>query len=435
MRNHQRALIFLLFCLVAAFFVNREDQRGGINGLNTLYEDWLRATSGEDLNPPSVTLLRIDESETGFWSWPPNPLDYAQLLHRLKSYNPKVIAIEAPLHWQGADKGLLDALRTACLQYSEGQILLSSILQFNTASPGPEEATLSLLWPLASISGNIDEIPAFTSILSLPNQRLTSLGFPSGFTSIDLGETTGIGTGLSVALLARINKTVVPSFVLLATMLELGVTADEVEVHLGKMIKVGNKATIPIDASGSLAISTTTRARPKIQNASILAHNPEELPGNGTGGLNQQESDALSNRVILLGVDNKGSRNITTGEETISQAELFALAIATIQSNSYFGPVPEYAAWISWAIIMVAGVTILRQRRRRAIGLSLLLVLLYFTGGMILFQSTQRWISPAVPLTLIACTFLSALLLTTAGKVVAEKLNNTGEPGDEKDSN
>ena len=218
-------------------------------------------------------------------------------------------------------------------------------------------------------------------------------------------------------------------------MLELGVTADEVEVHLGKMIKVGNKATIPIDASGSLAISTTTRARPKIQNASILAHNPEEEPGSGSGGLNQQESDALSNRVILLGVDNKGSRNITTGEETISQAELFALAIATIQSNSYFGPVPEYAAWISWAIIMVAGVTILRQRRRRAIGLSLLLVLLYFTGGMILFQSTQRWISPAVPLTLIACTFLSALLFTTAGKVVAEKLNNTDEPGDEKDSN
>ena len=428
MRNHQRAIIFLLFCLIAAFFVNREDQRGGIDALNAIYEDWLRATSREAPSPPSVTLLRIDDSETGFWGWPPSPLDYAQLLHCLKSHNPKIVAVEPPLLWQGADKGLLDALRTACLQYGKGQILLSSILQFNKTAQQPEEATLSLLWPLSSITGDINEIPAFTSIISLPNQRLTSLGFPAGFTSIDLGEDTGPETGLSVPLLARINKTVVPSFVLLTTMLELGVTAGEVEVQLGKMINVGNKTTIPIDASGSLAISTGTRARPEILNASILTHDPGEGSGQDTGGLSRKETDALANSVIIFGLDNKGSHTIPTGRGgKISQAELFALAIATIQSNSYFGPVSQPTAWILWAVILTAGVTILRQQRRRATGLSLLLILLYFTGSMILFQSTQRWIAPAVPLTLISCTLLSALLLTTPGQV-AENIKNIENP-------
>lgn len=428
MRNHQRAIIFLLCSLIASFFVNREDQRGGTDALNASYEDWLRATSGKKLSSSSVTLLRIDDSETGFWGWPPTPLDYAQLLQRLKFYNPKVVAVEPLLHWQGADKGLLDALRTACLQYGKGQILLSAILQFNKASREPEEATLSLLWPLPSITGDIKEIPAFTSIISLPNQRLTSLGFPAGFTSIDLGEDTGPETGLSVPLLARVNKTVVPSFVLLTTMLELGVTADEVEIQLGKMINVGNKTTIPIDASGALAISTEIRNRPAIQNASVLAHNPGEDSGQDTDSLSREENDALANSVILLGLDNKGSRTIPTGRGgKISQAELFALAIATIQSNSYFGPVPQRTAWILWAVLLSAGVTILRQERRRAIGFSLLLILLYFTGSMILFQSTQYWIYPAVPMTLITCILLSTLLLTTPGQT-AEKLKGNENP-------
>ncbi len=417
MRNHQRAIIFLLFGLTASFFVNRENQRGGIDAINASYEDWLRATSGEKLNPPSVTLLRIDDSETGFWGWPPNPLDYAQLLHRLKFYNPKVVAIEPTLHWQGADKGLLDALRTACLKYGKGQILLSSILQFNEASQRPEEATLSLLWPLSSVAGDPKNIPAFTSIISLPNQRLTSLGFPAAFTSIDLGEDTGPDEGLSVPLLARIDQTIVPSFVLLTIMLELGVTADEVEIQLGKTINVGNKTTIPIDPSGALAIPRGIRIGAMIHNASILAHNPEENSEQDTGGLSEKESDALANRVILIGLDNKGSRTIPTEQgEVISQAELFALAIATIQSNSYFGPVSQQTAWIAWALILTVGVIILRHKRRRAISFSLLLILLYFTGNMILFQSTQRWISPAVPFALLTCTLLSALLLTTTGK-------------------
>jgi uncharacterized membrane protein len=433
-RNHQRAIIFLLFCLTAAFFVNREEQRGTMAGLNASYEDWLRAAGGEELTPPSVTLLRIDDSETGFWNWPPNPLDYAQLLQRLKFFQPKVVAMEVPLSWQGADQGLLDALRTACLQYGEGQILLNAILQFNSAAKKPEETTLSLLWPLPEIKGDIDKIPAFTNILSLPDPRLTSLGFPSGFTAIDLGEKTGPENVLSVPLLARVNQTVIPSFVLLATMLELGITAGEVEVQLGRTIRVGNKAVIPIDASGALVVSSATRAMPDIQNASILAHDPREEGSNRTGGLDKPERDALKKRVILLGLDHKGSRTVATGsDKKISQAELFAMAIATIQSNSYSNQAARHTAWIFWALIMAAGLVTLRRHRRRAVGLSLLMVLLYFTISMIVFQSTQHWISPAVPITLLSCTFLSALLLTAPVKET-QASNSAEEPGDSNEN-
>ena len=432
MRNKQRTIIFLLFCITAAFFVNREDERGALEALNTPYENWLRATDGEQLNPPSVTLLRIDNSETGFWSWPPTPLDYAQLLHRLKFYQPKVVAIEPPLSWQGADQGLLDALRTACLQYGESKILLNAILQYNTTAEKPEETTLSLLSPLPSIKGNIKDIPAFTNILSLPDPRLTSLGFPSGFTSIDLGEPTGPENELSVPLLARINQTVVPSFVLLAIMLELGVSAGEVEVNMGRMISLGNKAVIPIDASGALVVSGAKRAMPEIQNASILAHNPEAKKDSDISGLDNAERTSLKNRIVILGLDHKGDQTVAAENNTrISQAELFAMAIATIQSNSYFNPLTQHTAWAGWAAILVAGIVILRQHRRRAVGLSLLLILLFFTISMLVFQSTQRWIAPAVPMTLLSCTFLSACLLTTSGKSIQTK-NNVEDPGNGK---
>ena len=431
MRNNQRTIIFLLLCITAAFFVNREDERGALEALNTPYENWLRATAGEHLNPPSVTLLRIDDSETGFWSWPPTPLDYAQLLHRLKFYKPKVVAIEPPLSWQGADQGLLDALRTACLQYGESKILLNAILQFNKTAEKPEETTLSLLSPLPSIKGNIKNIPAFTNILSLPDPRLTSLGFPSGFTSIDLGEPTGPESELSVPLLARINQTVVPSFVLLATMLELGVSAGEVKVIMGRMISLGNKAVIPIDASGALVVSAAKRAMPEIWNASILAHNPEEEGNSAISGLDNAERKSLKNRIVILGLDHKGAQTVAAENNTkISQAELFAMAIATIQSNSYFNPLAKHTAWGGWAAILMAGIVILRQHRRRAVGLSLLLILLFFTISMIVFQSTQRWISPAVPMALLSCTLLSAFLLTASSKSIQTK-NNVVEPGDD----
>ncbi len=417
MSDKQKAFLLLLICVAAAFFAKREDERSGLATVNRTYVDWLIGNSKKDIQPPSVTLLKIDSSEESILqSWPPSPIDYSIMLRRLKLYAPKVVAAEAPLHWANIDDGQLEVLRSAGLQFDRGQLLLGAILQQDESAAPLKKSTLNLLHPLPHIDGDLEAVPQFTNILSLPDSRLIASGAHVGFTAIDLGGRTAAGHSLLVPLLARTGDTVVPSFALLAAMLELDATADDVKVTLGESIVVKGDLSIPIDATGALNVFTGLRASLPTRSANILVWDPAEDSGGAGGGLGKAERQALSSRVVLLGIDDEASRSIPLGDGTnISRAELFALAIATIQSGRYLERVGRVGQWAVWAGLTASALLILRYARRRAISLALLLIILYFIGNMLLFQSSQHWLPPAVPFALLACALLGAL--TLAGKV------------------
>ena len=409
----QKAILLLLICIASAFFVKREDDRGGLATANRTYVDWLIGNSKKKIQPPSVTLLKIDTSEESILqSWPPSPIDYSIMFRRLQLYGPKVVAADAPLNWKDIDDGELEILRVAGLQFDRGQLLLGAVLQQDPNADPPKASTLSLLRPLTEIEGDLDALPEFTNILSLPDRRLTSAGAQVGFTAIDLGESAPVGDSLLVPLLARNGETVVPSFVLLATMLELDAAPEDVVVILGESIVVKDDLVIPIDATGALNVFTGLRATLPAQNANILVLNPEEEGGGIGGSLGKEERKALASRVVLLGIDDEKSRSIPIGQgASISRAELFALAIATIQSGRYIEQAAPAIQWATWLGLVAAALLFLRFPRKRATGFALLLVILYFVANMLFFQSSQLWIPPAVPLALLACALLGALTL------------------------
>ena len=135
-----KAILFVLICAAAAFFVNREDERGGLADLNRTYVDWLLGNSKEQLRPPSVTLLKIERTDEAiFQRWPPGPIDYSIMLRRLAIYDPKVVAVEPALRWAEADDGELEVLRAAGLEFEPGQLLLGAALQWNKAAPAPKK--------------------------------------------------------------------------------------------------------------------------------------------------------------------------------------------------------------------------------------------------------------------------------------------------------
>ena len=409
-----KAILFLLICAAAAFFVKREDDRGGLAKANRTYVDWLIGNSKEQIRTPSVTLLTIDDSEEPiFQSWPPGPIDYSIMLRRLARYAPKVVAVEPVLQWQETAPGELEILRTAGLAFDPGQLLLGTVLQWNTGAPEPKGSTLNLLRPLPSVTGDLEKIPEFSTVSQLPDPRLTAVGASAGFTQIDLGEGAIGGSSLLVPLLARVGDIVVPSFVLLAAMLELDATAADVEVLLGESITIKGDLVIPIDPSGALNVFAGLRATLPVRDANILVWDPTDEGGGAGGGLGKTEREALASRVVLLGMDDENARTIPAGRgEKISRAELFALAIATIQSGRYLEKVSPAVEWIAWAVLVGIGLLLLRLHRKRAFGLALLLVLLYVITNLLFFQSAQSWLPPAVPLALLACVILGALTLS-----------------------
>ena len=115
--------------------------------------------------------------------------------------------------------------------------------------------------------------------------------------------------------------------------------------------------------------------------------------------------------MVVLGLNDEPSRVVPIGKgETISRAELFALAIATIQSGRYIEKLPPPVRWAVWGGIVLLGLWLIRFPRQRAFSLALLAVLIYFIANMLLFQSTPRWIPPGAPLALLAVVLLAALI-------------------------
>ena len=426
-----KAILFLLICTAVTFFVQREEDGGAVDGVNRTYVDWLRGNSKQQLSSPSVTLLSIDEEQAPILqNWPPEPLDFSIMLRRLQLCEPKVVAAEPALKWDDADEGQLEILRTAGLKFDPGQLLLGSVLQYNQAAPPLKPSTLSLLRPLPAenIEGEVDQLPEFTTVASLPDRRLTAIGAPVGFTEIDLGDEAPPGSALSAPLLARAGNTVIPSFVLLATMLDLDASPADLHVRLGHEITIKGELSIPIDSRGSLKVFTDLRPSLPVSKASILVLDPSSDGGGAGGQLGKEERMALESRIVVLGMNDENSRVIPLGGGAkISRAELFALAIATIQSGRYIDRVAPSVKWAICAFIVLLGLLLIRMPRKRGFGLALLAVILYFIGNMILFQSTPRWVPPAVPLALLACVLLATLTLGAAGGRQAEASGSDGE--------
>jgi CHASE2 domain-containing sensor protein len=409
-----KAIIFLLLCGVGVFFLQREEDRGTFASVNQTYIDWLIGNSKQKIQEPSVTLLRIDEGALEAYECESTfgPLEFAQLLNRLNDYMPKVAAIEPVLEWKEKEELLLNALRDTSLKCEK--LLLGSVLELDPTGLPLSEAVLSLFPAITNVKGELTRIPEFTGARDLPELQLR-ITSNLGFTAIDLGEAVAAREdSLAVPLLARDGEKVVPGFVLQAVMLENGVAPESVEVDLGKEIRLGDTLSIPIDARGYLTVFAGLRERLPSYSASILIWKPDEVIGEGGNGqgMKPEERTALESRVVLIGYDNEPAKRIPLKKDVmISRAELFALAIATVQSGRYIRLLPETAQYGVWAVLVLAGLFLLRFRRQRAFAFGFLLLVLYFIGGMLLFQSSQTWMPVVIPLGLIGCLLLAALVL------------------------
>ena len=409
MNSRKKTILFIVSCVFSLFLVEREKNEKIVIDFESSYVNWLLDTKKERKEPSSVTLLTLDDSEESvIQDWPPSPLDYAVILNNLKQYDPKLIAIEPSLEFLGQEEGLIETLRTACLAFNQQSLLLSAVYQMDRSIDPTIEKGENFFDIIDSVNGDTTNIPEFTRINSLPNQRFAAMGLPIAFTRIDLADNNNDDEGIyKFPLIARIGDKIVPSFVLKAIMLDFNIKADQVIINIGDNIKLGNRKTIPIDNGGHVQIYPALQDDLSIEKINLLTVPPDELDG--------KYKLLLGNRIILIG-NNQNSESIKNipfrNNSRISNAEHMALAISTIQSGLFISEVSKNKEILIWSILILIGVMILKSHSLKAFSRIGLLIIIYLSFSMLLFQSNGQWASPIAPLALFIVMTIFSLVLS-----------------------
>ena len=408
MNSRKKTILFIVSCVFSLFLVEREKNEKIVIDFESSYVNWLLDTKKERKEPSSVTLLTLDDSEESvIQDWPPSPLDYAVILNNLKQYDPKLIAIEPSLEFLGQEEGLIETLRTACLAFNQQSLLLSAVCQMDRSIDPTIEKGENFFDIIDSVNGDTTNIPEFTRINSLPNQRFAAMGLPIAFTRIDLADNNNDEGIYKFPLIARIGDKIVPSFVLKAIMLDFNIKADQVIINIGDNIKLGNRKTIPIDNRGHVQIYPALQEDLSIEKINLLTVPPGELDG--------KYKSLLGNRIILIG-NNQNSESIKNipfrNNSRISNAEHMALAISTIQSGLFISEVSKNKEILIWSILILIGVMILKCHSLKAFSRIGLLIIIYLSFSMLLFQSNGQWASPIAPLALFIVMTIFSLVLS-----------------------
>ena len=408
MNSRKKTILFIVSCVFSLFLVEREKNEKIVIDFESSYVNWLLDTKKERKEPSSVTLLTLDDSEESvIQDWPPSPLDYAVILNNLKQYDPKLIAIEPSLEFLGQEEGLIETLRTACLAFNQQSLLLSAVCQMDRSIDPTIEKGENFFDIIDSVNGDTTNIPEFTRINSLPNQRFAAMGLPIAFTRIDLADNNNDEGIYKFPLIARIGDKIVPSFVLKAIMLDFNIKADQVIINIGDNIKLGNRKTIPIDNRGHVQIYPALQEDLSIEKINLLTVPPGELDG--------KYKLLLGNRIIIIG-NNQNSESIKNipfrNNSRISNAEHMALAISTIQSGLFISEVSKNKEILIWSILILIGVMILKCHSLKAFSRIGLLIIIYLSFSMLLFQSNGQWASPIAPLALFIVMTMFSLVLS-----------------------
>ena len=404
MNNRKKTIIFIALSLLALLLVKREQKEGSFLESERQYVNWLIDTKKQKKETSSITLLALDNSEDSvLQDWPPSPLDFAVMLNNLKKYNPGLIAIEPSLEFPNSPDGLIETLRTTCLNFKKDSLLFSAICQMDHSVNSTKDKGKKFFDVLKNVNGNTKSIPEFTKTTSMPDQRFAAMGIPIAFTAIDLTQKNSEINQYKFPLIAKVGNEIIPSFVLKALMLETNTSPDQVLVNLGEKITLNENKIIPIDAGGHVEIYPALQKELPKEKINLLTTPSNEL--------SEKSKSSLNNRIILIG--NNNVRNITfRNDDFISNAEFMALAISTIQSGLFISELSPTKEFIIWMIIIILGALIINTKSSKALPRIGLLIIIYLSFNMILFQSNGQWVSPIIPVAFFIIIALISLVFS-----------------------
>lgn len=238
----------------------------------------VRPTLDPAHTPPLVSLG--EDPDRVFQTSPPSPIDLAVILNNFRRLGADRAAIAAVLAWDAPDPIGLAALDRTLAGF-ESLVMAAPLGRGPVAGTMPQafrEASV----PLTAIHGESGRLPIVNRV---PLDHAI-LGGDNTWAGFQFLENTG-GAARFPPLMARWEDRVVFAFPLLATMRELGVTPDELEIRPGEFLRLGTGGpVVPIDTFGRMtATPPSGRGLPAIPAADLIdaaddlfAETPEKPP-------------------------------------------------------------------------------------------------------------------------------------------------------------
>jgi len=389
MRRYLPQLMFTVLAL--GILLLRQARVQPMAGMEETFINWLAANSNGEHGAAPVMLIEINDNCLMDYPWPWTPLNYAAFLDGALQFHARVAAIEPVLAWD--EKTLPPEQAMQQPQYEKllhYRILQTPKLELGAQLGFPEDPdVLPPLQPLPvlrNIDGPVDAVPEYTVIESEPDEdiRLTTA---LGFTNVPTTEPTA----QHAPLVFRYRGQMVPSFVLEAMMLWYGVVPEEVEVHLGSEIRLGDKLTIPVNAAGAMLVDWKVNYdRAGFDDLTLAVdqlehkHAPVIDPGK------------LKDRLLLLARTDARSQTmlLPTGHMG-SAGELFAAALATAETNAFARPAGRAGSALVLLLAMALG-WLLTERGKLWVPP---VVLAFGAGYLLLCLCVFEAIRVALPLT------------------------------------
>jgi hypothetical protein len=406
----RRSLPQLFFSvLVVGCLLIREARVQPLAGIEEGFVNWLAANSNAEHSAAPVTLVEINDNCLLSYPWPWSPLNYALFLNASLQFHARAAGIEPVLAWD--QKTLPPDQLLQQPQYE--QILHESILRTPKLELGallgvPDDPdVLPPLQPLPvfrNVTGTAEAVPEYTIIEAEPGTDIrltTALGFD------DVPE----HAPRHAPLVFRYRGEIVPSFALEAMMLYYGVTPDQVQVTLGSDIRVGDKLSIPVDASGGMLVDWKQPYDRVGFDDMVLA--VDQIEGKRAPVVDPK---VFNDRLLILArTDQKSQTLLFPSGQMGSSGEFFAEALATAESHAFARP----AGRIGSALVLVVGLALANVLSTRRKLLSLLILLGFVSGylmtclvvfesarvalpltpmlGLMAFVALLRWLGPRTP--------------------------------------
>ena len=383
----------LLLTLLAGLALLWEAQREPLASWDNDFADFLARNSHHRAPPAPVTLVEIDDASLASHAWPWTPLDFSLFFQAVLPLKPEVVAIDEVLDWE---RLALPADQQAKLPQYE-KILRDSILRTPKVLLGahlgfPDDP--QVIPPLQevplvkNVRGDLREVPEFTAIEQQPPEEYR-LSATIGFVNLP-GDRRRYN---AVPLVLRYRGQVIPSFVLQAVMLWLKLTPDEIVVELGSQVALGDKLRVPIDRTGRMRVDFGTPRAAFGFDELLLAAEQAEAGQQPNVPIKQ-----IAGGVVLLARTEANARTLPLAAmRKGAPGELFSAAIATIQNQTFIRRAPFWAAALVLALVALLAFRIPRWSRLQAIGVGLLVLVIYVLVALAVFNRWLVWM-PLVPM-------------------------------------
>jgi hypothetical protein len=373
-------LLLAIVVVLAALLLARDPY---VEKADAFFLDWLLRNTSASADHVPLTVVEIGREptvETQLNQKAPDnfpgsrssaalsPLEFALFFQAILEFKPTVVAVEPLLKWRERDKNQEQVFLDQAMRVPK--LLLSAEL---TSTPDPD-APPAEIPGFVHVNGRRGDLPTFTGIQRQPDEDLRLISSLSYVNLPDEAKTR-------VPLLLNYRGEVIPAFALQAFLTWSRIPMSEVQIEVGSHITLPDGRKIPINWDGTLTVNPNSSKLGRhfgLNELLLLTQQRQKNPS----------LESLHDELILA----------RTPANPLAPADVFAAAIATLQSNHF---VRRISVLFDCAMVLL--IALLASRAVRASRIDLVLGLIAFTAAycLIAFAVMSRyaiWVPGLVPL-------------------------------------